>query len=257
MIYELRSELRKKLIPMFDGMDDTVILSCLQGHMGSAWVDDLENPTVAQIKVGIFVFFAGNPNAKMAEDLLCNLSEYNLVIVNTDEWKKRIEAVHKGSMEKFQRYSFKKNPEHLDKNHIQNLLSSLPEGYDLKKIDATIVKEPSLHALSEDFTAQFDSTEDFINRGVGFAILNGRQVVCGATSFSIYDDGIEIEIATDAQHRRQGLATIAASALILDCLEKGIYPSWDAANKKSIKLAEKLGYVFKESYDTYFIEAIS
>lgn len=257
MIYELHGKLRKKLIPMFDGMDDTVILSCLQGHMGSAWVDDLENPTVVQVKVGIFVFFAGNPNAKMAEELLCNLSDYNLVIVNTDEWKKRIESVHKGSLEKFQRYNFKKNPEHLDKNHIQNLLSPLPEGYELKKIDASIVNEPSFHALSEDFTAQFDSNEDFINRGVGFVILNGGQVVCGATSFSIYDDGIEIEIATDPRHRRKGLATITASALILDCLDKGIYPSWDAANKESVILAEKLGYIFKESYDTYFIESIS
>ena len=80
------------------------------------------------------------------------------------------------------------------------------------------------------------------------------QVVCGATSFSIYDDGIEIEIATHPEHRKKGLATITASALILDCLDRGIYPSWDGANNESVKLAEKLGYVFKESYDTYFIE---
>ncbi|MBE1556226.1 GNAT family N-acetyltransferase [Sporosarcina limicola] len=256
MIYELSNDLRKKLIPMFDDMDSTIILSCLQGHMGSAWVDDLENPTVAQVTVGIFVFFAGNPNTKIAEELLYNLSDYNLVIVNTDEWKKRIESVHKGSIEKFQRYKFLKNPDHLGKSHIQNLLSPLPEGYELKKIDATIAKEPSLHELSEDFITQFNSIDDFINRGVGFAVLNEGQVVCGATSFSIYDDGIEIEIATHPQHRRKGLATITASALIVDCLNRGIYPSWDGANNESVKLAEKLGYIFKESYDTYFINYI-
>lgn len=256
MIYELRKDLRKKLIPMFAGMDSTSILSCLQGHMGTAWVDDLENPTVAQVTVGIFVFFAGNPNTKIAEELLCNLSDYNLVIVNTEEWKSRIETVHKGSIEKIQRYKFNKNPDHLDKSHIQNLLSSLPEGYELKKIDATIAKEPSMHELSEDFIAQFNSIDDFIKRGVGFAILNGGQVVCGVTSFSIYNDGIEIEIATHPQHRRKGLATITASALIVDCLDRGIYPSWDGANNESVKLAEKLGYIFKESYDTYFIEYV-
>lgn len=241
---------------MFDGMDSTIILSCLQGHMGTAWVDDLENPTVAQVTVGIFVFFAGNPNTKIAEELLYNLSEYSLAIVNTEEWKNRIETIHKGSIEKFQRYKFNKNPEHLDKTHIQKLLTPLPEGYELKKIDATISKEPSLHELSEDFIAQFNSIDDFIDRGVGFAILKEGQVVCGATSFSIYDDGIEIEIATHPQHRRKGLAIITASALILDCLERGIYPSWDGANNESVKLAEKLGYIFKESYDTYFIDYI-
>ena len=235
-------------------MDSTIILSCLQGHMGTAWVDDIENPSVAQVTVGIFVFFAGNPNTKVAEELLCNLSDYNLAIVNTEEWKNRIETVHKGSIEKFQRYTFKKNPEHLGKSHIQNLLSPLPAGYELKKIDAMLAKEPSLHELSEDFITQFNSIDDFINRGVGFAILNKGQVVCGATSFSIYNDGIEIEIATHPQHRRKGLATITASALILDCLDRGIYPSWDGANNESVKLAEKIGYIFKESYDTYFID---
>ncbi|KAA0965714.1 GNAT family N-acetyltransferase [Sporosarcina sp. ANT_H38] len=256
MIFELSKDLRKKLIPMFDGMDSTIILSCLQGHMGTTWVDDLENPTVAQITVGIFVFFAGNPTTKTAEELLCNLSDYNLVIVNTEDWKKQIETVHKGSIEKFQRFKFYKNPEHLNKSHIQTLLSPLPEGYELKKIDAVIAKEASLHELSEDFTTQFNSIDDFINLGVGFVILNEGQVVCGATSFSIYDDGIEIEIATHPQHRRKGLATITASALILDCLDRGFYPSWDAANNESVKLAEKLGYIFKESYDTYFIEYV-
>lgn len=257
MIYEVNNEARKKIIPMFERMDSTILLACLQGHMGSAWVDNLENPTVAQVTVGIFVFFAGDPNTTAAEELLHNLADYNLVIVNTDEWKNRIETVHKGSIEKFQRYRFEKNPEHLDRRHIQNLLSPLPKGYELKRIDAMVAKEPSLHELSEDFVAQFNSVDDFIDRGVGFAILNEGQVVCGATSFSIYDDGIEIEIATHPQHRRKGLATITAAALMVDCLDRGMYPSWDGANSESVKLAEKLGYVYKESYDTYFIEYVN
>lgn len=41
---------------MFASMDSTIILSALQGHMGRVWVDDLENPTAAQVTVGIFVF---------------------------------------------------------------------------------------------------------------------------------------------------------------------------------------------------------
>ncbi len=70
------------------------------------------------------------------------------------------------------------------------------------------------------------------------------EVVCGASSYSIYDSGIEIEVATNYNHRRKGLATIVSAALILDCLEKEIYPNWDAANTTSAKLAEKLGICF-------------
>lgn len=254
MIYKADINVRKKLISMFEEIDSTIILSYLQGHMGKAWVDNLENPTVAQITVGIFVFFAGDSNSKEAEELLFNLPDFTLAIVGSDEWKNRIETIHVGSIEKFQRYRFKKKPEHLDRKHIENLLSTLPEGYEIKRIDKEIAKDPSLHELSEDFISQFDSIDDFINRGVGYAILNEGQVVSAATSFSIYDDGIEIEVASHPNHIRKGLATIIASTLILDCLDRGKYPSWDAANEESVKLAQKLGYNFQESYDTYFID---
>ena len=255
MIYEADFNVRKKLVPMFEKIDSTIVLSYLQGHMGTAWVDDLENPTVAQITVGIFVFYAGNSNLKEAEELLFNLPDFTLAIVDSDEWKKRIETVHSGAIEKFQRYRFKKNPEHLDRAHIEDLMSSLPKGYEIMKVDKNIAQSSSFNELSEDFTSQFDSIDDFINRGIGYAILHEGKVVSAATSFSIYDEGIEIEVASHSDHRRKGLATIVASALILDCIERGKYPSWDGANSESVELAKKLGYVFKESYDTYFIDS--
>ena len=52
----------------------------------------------------------------------------------------------------------------------------------------------------------------------------------------------------------EGLATVVSAALILDCLENGKYPNWDAANTTSAKLAEKLGYEFDKAYDTYFVD---
>jgi GNAT superfamily N-acetyltransferase len=255
IIYKVDINLRKQLFPLFEGMNDTIILSCLQGHMGTAWVDDLVNPTVVQVIVGVFVFYAGDSHAKATEELLLNLPEDILVIVDTDEWKNRIETLYKGSIEKFQRYAFKKNAEHLDPNHIRSFLSTLPEGYELKKIDASLAYDPSLQKLSEDFTSQFDSIDDYIHKGVGFCILHNGQIVCAASSYSVYDDGIEIEIDTHPKHRRKGLATVAASALILDCLHRGRYPSWDAANLESLDLAKKFGYVLDEAYDTYYIHS--
>lgn len=59
MIYEANIHTRKKLFSMFEDFNNVVLLSYLQGHMGTAWVNDLENPTVAQITVGIFTFYAG------------------------------------------------------------------------------------------------------------------------------------------------------------------------------------------------------
>ena len=254
MIYEANIHTRKKLVSMFEDFNSVVLLSYLQGHMGTAWVNNLENPTVAQITVGIFTFYAGDPNVKETEELLRNIPERILVIVNSEEWKKRLETFYERKIDKFLRYKFKRNSKVFNRPKLQSFVSTLPKGYELRRIDEHIANNPTLHNLSEDFIGQFQSVEDYINRGVGYSILYNGEVVCGASSYSIYDDGIEIEVATDHNHRRKGLATVVCAALILDCLEKGIYPNWDAANTTSAKLAEKLGYDFDKAYDTYFVD---
>ncbi|PEX82251.1 GNAT family N-acetyltransferase, partial [Bacillus cereus] len=219
MIYEANIHTRKKLVSMFEDFNNVILLSYLQGHMGTAWVNDLEKPTVAQITVGIFTFYAGNSNAKETEELLRNIPDRILVIVNSDEWKKRLEAFHGRKIDKFLRYKFKRNAEVFDHSKLQSFILTLPKGYELRRIDEHIANKPSLHKLSKDFTSQFQSIEDYINRGIGYSILYNREVVCGASSYSIYDEGIEIEVAADHNHRRKGLATVVSAALILDCLE--------------------------------------
>ena len=42
--------------------------------------------------------------------------------------------------------------------------------------------------------------------------------------------------------------------LIRACLREGLYPSWDAANPASVRLAEKLGYEFSHTYVCYAVE---
>lgn len=73
----------------------------------------------------------------------------------------------------------------------------------------------------------------------------------GASSYTRYKEGIEIEVDTVVAERRKNLATIACSALILNCLEEGLYPSWDAQNMNSVRLAKKLGYEFDYEYTAY------
>ncbi len=38
-----------------------------------------------------------------------------------------------------------------------------------------------------------------------------------------------------------------------ECLKKGLYPSWDARNKDSVALSEKLGYHFDKKYTTFVL----
>jgi predicted GNAT family acetyltransferase len=58
-------------------------------------------------------------------------------------------------------------------------------------------------------------------------------------------------VVTYKAYRKQGLAYRCASKLILECLKRGLYPSWDARTMISVALAEKLGYVYSHEYVAY------
>ena len=84
-------------------------------------------------------------------------------------------------------------------------------------------------------------------------ILRDGEIVAGASSYSVYRQGIEIEIDTRKDYRKKGLALICGARLILECLDRGLYPSWDAQNRASVALAQKLGYHYAYAYTAYEI----
>lgn len=130
----------------------------------------------------------------------------------------------------------------------------LPEGYELAPVDEKLYDLAMQEDWSGDLCSQFPAYEDFHKNGLGFMVLHNGRPVSGASSYTIYREGIEIEIDTKPEYRRQGLATVCAAALILECLNRGLYPSWDAANRYSLALAEKLGYHFDREYPAYQVE---
>ena len=78
-------------------------------------------------------------------------------------------------------------------------------------------------------------------------------LISGASSYVYWKDGIEIELDTREDQRRQGLACACAARLMLECLERGILPSWDAASAQSARLAEKLGFRPAGSYPVWLL----
>lgn len=107
---------------------------------------------------------------------------------------------------------------------------------------------------SQDLCGNFAGGSDFVRRGIGFAVLREGEPVSGAASYAVCDGAIEIEIDTRPDHRRLGLASACGARLILECLDRGIYPGWDAHNERSLSLAEKLGYRPDRPYTAYWVE---
>lgn len=240
--------LLQKITPFFEGWEETLIWSVLQGHMGYAIVDSDENPTCAQVVLGDFCFFAGRPS----EELAAQAATEELIPQN-DAWCGAIERAWGEKAQRRLRYAIKKEPDVFNRSLLQYYVDSLPGEYELRLFDAGIYAQTFADRWSHDFCDCFQDCEDFLKRGVGVAVLHNGALVSGASSYSVYDGGFEIEIDTHPDYRQRGLATVCGARLILEALDRGLYPSWDAFDLRSVALAEKLGYHAGEPYAMYML----
>ena len=104
---------------------------------------------------------------------------------------------------------------------------------------------------SRSFCEQFRDEDDFLARGLGVAALRDGELVGGASSYVCFSGGIELQVETRKDMRRRGVALACCARLILTCLDRGLYPSWDAANLESVALARRLGYRPAGPYDAW------
>lgn len=259
---------------LFEGWEETMIWSCLQGVMGDLYTDDsgdsaasskasskISGPETAKAVLGDFIFLAGKPS----EELLlyqppcraAKKAEFQILVPKDAGWERLIEKVYGSRAEKITRYGIKKEPDAWDgegRERLQEMAAALPEGYELRLIDQKLYDQCRQQEWSRDLVSQFPNYESYRQWGLGAAVLHGTELVCGASSYSRYREGIEIEIDTKPEHRRRGLARACAARLILECLDRGLYPSWDAHTEISAELAEKLGYHRGEEYTAYLVQ---
>ena len=174
-----------------------------------------------------------------------------IMIPQSEDWGRLIEDCYGGWAKKMTRYATKKERGCFDRAALQDMVDQLPEEYSLKMIDQELFHLCSQISWCRDFVEQYDDYAMYQQYGLGVLIFQNGEPVAGASSYSAFEGGIEIEIDTKAEFRRRGLATVCGAKLILECMDRGWYPSWDAQNPFSLALAEKLGYHFDHEYTAY------
>ena len=249
MVYELNDTTKVK--HLFDGWQETLIWSCLQGVMGKIYVIDLDCPESAAAWLGDFCFFAGKPEEELVTFWDFKTPEGLLMVPENEDWSQVITGGYGKRASRVTRYAIKKEGDLFDREKLQAAVQALPEGYTLHLIDEPLYEQCLREPWSRDLVSQFGSYERYADLGLGVAALKDGTVVSGASSYTRYEGGIEIEIDTREDHRRKGLAFACGARLIMECLARGLYPSWDAQNLWSVALAEKLGYHFSHEYTTY------
>lgn len=241
---------------LFDRWQETCIWSALQGIMGNIYAEDTEYPDSAMVILGDFCFLAGKPNAELVAYKPADYGKNFIIMVpENEEWATLIEKHYKEDAERNSRFAIHKDKGNFDKEKLEQAVASLPEGYELKMIDKALYDACLFEEWSADFVSNYKDYAMFEKLGLGVLMVekDTGELVAGASSYSSYKDGIEIEIVTREDHRRKGLAYRCASKLILECLKRNLYPSWDARTMISVALAEKLGYVYSHEYVAYEI----
>lgn len=254
-IYKLKPSAVSSIAPLFAGWEESLVWSCLQGCMGEAWADRPEEPKSARIILGDFCYLSGKVNPELVKEKPGDRESDFIIMVPSQygckDWADEIERIYGENCKRVERYAIKKEPGIFNREHLTKIIDRLPAGYEVKLIDEEIFSQTRELSWAVDFTAQFADYEDYCNRGLGAAVLKDGALVSGASSYSVYKGGIEVEIGTQKDCRRRGLASACGAKLILECMERNLYPSWDAQNKWSVALAEKLGYYFDRAYPAY------
>ncbi len=220
------------------------------------FVDNLENPDVIMFLCQQWAcYLAGNSKAENLKEFLVKIPEKAFIYVPSQEWELSLKT-------QWPYFGYFPRTELSAKNlslqSIRKLLNSLPEEFQMKRVDVEAAKQILSQNFSEHWVGvinYFGSPEKFVEEGVGFCIQEGEKIVSLVMGFKAsipITQSIEMDIATHTDYRGRGFATLISAKLIEYLLKKGIEPHWDAANPLSVKLAKKIGYTDPESYKCYY-----
>ena len=253
MIREIEAKYVKQL---FDNWEESLIWSCLDGTMGHLYATGGDNPRAVMAIIADFCFLAGEPDEELVrfKPKWCS-QDFIIMVPQSDKWSLLIEKVYGKDANKVTRFATQKSNDTFNREKLKSMEQNLSSEYHLEKIDKELFDQCKANDWSHDLVSHYPDYESYQRLGLGVVAMKDNEILSGASSYTRYQDGIEIEIDTKEQHRRKGLALACGAKLILECMERNLYPNWDAQNKGSLELAEKLGYQFSHEYTAYEILA--
>lgn len=249
MIIEIKAP--GTVAPLVRNWRETMLWSYLEGRMGRAFAPEGGAARSAMICVADFYCFAGAPDTELAAFDPPGASPSAVLVPQNAGWARAIERARPGA-KRITRYAFQKR-DTFDRDKLRRM-TALPQGFALCPVDEKLYHAARAEQWSFDLVSQYPTYADYAAHGRGFAATEGEALVCGASSYTDWSGGIEIEVDCRPDRRRRGLARACAAALMLDQLARGLHPSWDAANEISAHLADTLGYEPAGAYPAFEID---
>lgn len=271
MFQELKSDEFENVRSLFQGFNYSLsIHAAIEGNNpGRIFVDHVSHPRTALALTVEGYLLAGddrNPetNAALRQffkdriftgQVFVNGDESLSLAVHPETWEARLpELIPDYEVEKLERYQY------LCRELKFDWRSHVPAGYTVRRVDRALL-DGAQGFLSDEMRGWINVEEEwwtednFLSKGVAFAVLNEGAVVALCASDCVAGDRIDVGIITQRAHRRRGLATIAVAATVEHCLQRGFSAvGWhcNAINIASWKTAEKVGFERDCQYAYYY-----
>lgn len=255
----------RAVAPMTPLLDRTPVPAIIEGRTpGRIFVDDADQPRAAFIWNDFhYAYLAGDPHDAKVVEGLAALMKHKLIpearssadptmviYPHPTAWRQRrnMERIFPGlhiTNAARKRFSF-------DSKRFTPA-DGPPDGLTLRSIDAAVLNnQPRLNFDVELF---WTSREAFLREGFGYVVLDGERLASVCFAPCLGNGRAEVDIYTEPDYRRRGLARVAATAFIKHCLAAELIPVWECwdDNRASVKLAKSLGYRPLEDYPVMFI----
>jgi GNAT superfamily N-acetyltransferase len=128
---------------------------------------------------------------------------------------------------------------------LTGYLQQVPLDCSMRAID------PDLFPRIQDSTFyadMFGSSERALERGFGYCLIRGDEILCEAFAGTSHRGVIEIGVNTWEDHRQRGYATLTCAHVIHEAERRGYRTYWNCAvqNLASTTLARRLGFALRK-----------
>jgi len=226
---------------------------------GRLWVDSMEEPRIALTEsyaAGSFAFLGTYETKKdlmklktfLEEELFCDLRKEGY---RDFEFSIESENIDISLLEIFKDKSIQTEREYHFRIHIiPNNNQEIPKGYQLRKVDVSfwnMLLEGNFEnedLLKTRLLESWYSFEEFMNKSIGYCVTLENRIVAVIVGTASFHNVISIDIETEKEHRRKGLAYAMTVEFISNCLRNEFTPQWDCveSNSNSYNMAKKLGF---------------
>lgn len=218
----------------------------LEGSIrGQIWTDDLAQPTwgaALELAFGT-LFLGGNPDATLVHELIEQLLREGGVELGL--WPDHPYNQLLPPAPDFDSWDLEFTERPWGTDPAPDL--DVPEGCELLPIDATWF-ERCRHRDS--IINYFGSAARALEKGFGFCLVKGQELLAEAFTDSAALGMIEIGTITAEPYRQRGYALVCCAQLVRECEARGYRTYWNCTkgNLASAGLARKLGYQTEKAF---------